>query len=596
MKNTRNKLLCQLKSLLNELFLHYMQCDEKFKHFIAPTNGVLTEEKAVLQNLPTKSKYTFAEQYTKNSTFCSHAVPRVTANSGAMHDKKEKKQAEWRKELKQFEEWADTESGLGLTALRNCASLILNNTIKIFQKFADGSFRVFSGAQKGTPFYNNRLKGITMHKCAQLANKSKHIYFLTLTYSVSKWGKERIKAWENFNEHITPILRFLRDKYGAIYVWTLESTGKQYPHAHILIGTQEELDMGGKTKVWQDTAKDCQIGKELAERVFSPVFCLEKAKNHKVAGYIAKYIAKDTATELRKVIPKKDKKARKEQIKSLSTMLFPVLAGCRQVGYSKNIEKMADLPEVIYKQKDDKVLKKENNPVMADSAQTAAQTAPNFDVDWDKCVEWFNNEYEWDNAKLTRAMAMIHHFHTVLDKGEITPAERAQLDTLLIKSTMNCCSEIRTGKGKKLIDIVGDEDKDFTADNVIVWEKIKLYTERKGCWGCPLMRFALYRQGYNVETFDNGAFIKEDGTANTDLMLTLDARPWRKKRTPLKQYEWWNIKLEELEVMLNSLRGNPDYTQYFDSEEDMNEDLRIRQEEAIEELRKAWVIYSTHSQ
>lgn len=416
---------------------------------------------------------------------CKHGVPWNWQDKNFMQDpeKKNKGKSEVGAKWETFRHYLSN-GALSAKDFQNILHTQLDNVPKLFFFSPLGTFSVINGRMKGNRQYASKMAAKAIGLSQKIMRKKRYLYFLTVTYSPKDDGDDRLQAWANYGKKLSVLNRFLREKYGALYIRALESTGKQYPHAHYFLGTNKEIDFCGNELLNQNIGKETSFWQEIQSVLPAPVFCLEKAEGVGSAFYVAKYISKSQNTDLRNLKIPHDKKKRKKFLKEMATICIPIICNLRQIDYSRSIDKTADLPKEEYMklQREKSVEFTEKNSVVQRYDLAA----------W---VDWYMGKFEFDGKEMARVQAGFMALHDGLDNGTLSRAERAKLDMLLTNSTKNCTCARYMGFGKKCVEKFGDDDiKDERwNDELLDWAENNLY--RIGCAGCPLARFSAILQG-----------------------------------------------------------------------------------------------------
>lgn len=461
----------------NQLFLHYMMTRPEYASIIEEISAN-----------PCNPKYQFITDG-EHEPCCKHGVPVSWQDKDFVKDPNKKPKG--KSEIK--EKWKDYRKYLsnGRLSPKDFQAIVhrqLDNVIKLFMFHPHGTMNVMNGRMKGTAQYSRKMSARSIGVAEKIMRKKKYIYFLTVTYSPKQSGENRNEAWSEYGKSLSKINRFLREEYDALYIRCLESTKNQYPHAHYVFGTNEEIDMGGNKKINQNIGKETQFWENVQEYLPAPVFCLERATGKGAAFYVSKYISKSQNTDLRKMKVPENKKKRKDWIKEMATICLPIVCNCRQVDYSRKIDDVQDLPF------DTLVSLGIEGKTSSDARETPCNQ---FSAkDW---VEWYQSKFEFDSAEISRMKAGFAYFHDALTRGTLTTAERSYLDMLLTNSTKNCVCACFAGSGKKVVERFGDDDiidKPYSEGD-LAWCCDNL--QQVGCAGCPLARFSAILQGIKVE-------------------------------------------------------------------------------------------------
>lgn len=200
----------------------------------------------------------------------------------------------------------------------------------------DKSGSVFLAPVKGCYEYNLKYeKLIKLWGERIMMFKGKH-YFLTITYDVKTYGEDITQAWKIFREHCTKLLRQLRDKFGVKYIGVTESTNKGYPHAHLILHTEENYAKTRKKVKGGAVIRYGALYNYLKENVQSPVFRLQHADPDKLQNYLLKYVSKG-ARDIDRLQHSRAGKLSRKQRKNLLSCICPVCTRTRQFFCSRTI-------------------------------------------------------------------------------------------------------------------------------------------------------------------------------------------------------------------------------------------------------------------
>ena len=193
---------------------------------------------------------------------------------------------------------------------------------------------IFYGMVKGCDSYNSRTTDKLNQASAVLAENYKSYYFLTFTYAYNIWGTDIVEAWKLFNEQLAYTFKVLRKKYKMGYVCVLESTKKGYPHAHIILGTNQSTENWHADLPDGKKIENGQMYDFVKDRVASPIFALQKAGSIGLVKYLGKYIAKGSEALSTTGLNEKGQ-LKSSSRKALLSCMLPVLASVR--GYRTSI-------------------------------------------------------------------------------------------------------------------------------------------------------------------------------------------------------------------------------------------------------------------
>lgn len=147
--------------------------------------------------------------------------------------------------------------------------LIINNfktwkeipTYLLFKNEDNGSLDLALASKRGNKIYeyylNKKLEEdlsfmkdpnfhrlILRNKKGFRKKKVSNISFITLTCNPKRYSNNRIKAWINFEHDYNIFITRLRKKFGKCWIMkSVESTEKGYPHIHLLVKTEKEIDV-----------------------------------------------------------------------------------------------------------------------------------------------------------------------------------------------------------------------------------------------------------------------------------------------------------------------------------------------------------------
>lgn len=192
---------------------------------------------------------------------------------------------------------------------------------------------VFRGKVKGSDEYSEYItKRINDCSAALVANYKYH-YFLTQTYDYKTYGTDIVQAWKTFNRQQARFFKALRKRFKMEYVCVLEATKKGYPHAHIILGTNEVIDKWHEKLGDGHSIRNGRLYNFIQSHVASPVFKLQKAGGKGLVKYLGKYVAKGLSLLLPP--PGGDISDISAPCrKALLSLFMPILAGVRQYRFS----------------------------------------------------------------------------------------------------------------------------------------------------------------------------------------------------------------------------------------------------------------------
>ena len=162
----------------------------------------------------------------------------------------------------------------------------------------------------------------------ELAEEYKYCYFLTTTYDAKQFDGDREKAFDLFLKEQQKFIKASKRKYKTEIIKVIEVTNRGYPHAHMLIFSNEPLGRFGQKE------KKSQIIKQGHFYNFAKNKCtlgriqLKTVENNGVHKYISKYIAKANFDADAKGKTKKGKMSPSAR-KAKMSAIFPSVFGYR---------------------------------------------------------------------------------------------------------------------------------------------------------------------------------------------------------------------------------------------------------------------------
>lgn len=200
----------------------------------------------------------------------------------------------------------------------------------------DNTTFTFKGTVKGSNSYNYKQFLKSVKDAKKFSVEHPHVYFLTLTYDAKLYDGSRLVANDLFKKEKQKVIKSLKRKYGVQVQCVIEQTNRGYPHAHLIIYSQEALikrRVSSKKqrkivqgKFYNFVASHCSLGR----------FDLRQAENKNLAGYLAKYMSKANFDENPEGKTESEKLT-KAQRKAFLTNYFPCVYGYR--GYSSTFRK-----------------------------------------------------------------------------------------------------------------------------------------------------------------------------------------------------------------------------------------------------------------
>ena len=203
----------------------------------------------------------------------------------------------------------------------------------------DNTRRVFQGRVKGSAPYNYELQQKAIKDAEELAQQYERLYFLTLTYSPNDFGWDREVAFSLFNSKLRKFLKQVKRKYGVEYQLVIEVTNLGYPHAHVILYSNEVIVPESIRCYKKKGIINGEVYTFLKEKWELGFINLQRGYNSKISHYLAKYMGKSNFD----ADPAKDRKKSKltkANRKALMTTFFPCMYGYR--AYRTSWKKGAD--------------------------------------------------------------------------------------------------------------------------------------------------------------------------------------------------------------------------------------------------------------
>lgn len=181
---------------------------------------------------------------------------------------------------------------------------------------------------KGSAYYMYQQGQKIIESTKALAEEYKHCYFLTTTFDAKLFDGDREIAFDVFIKEQQKFIKATKRKYKAEIIKVMEVTNRGYPHAHMLIFTNEPLGR------FEQKKKKTQIIKQGAFYNFAKAKCtlgriqLKTVENDGVHKYISKYIAKANFDAEAKGQTKKKKMSASAR-KARMSAIFPSVFGYR---------------------------------------------------------------------------------------------------------------------------------------------------------------------------------------------------------------------------------------------------------------------------
>lgn len=267
---------------------------------------------------------------------CALGVPSLYA--GSVPEKKERKRKP-REEIFKMIPKLNTMEHIPDYLLEAVKEVQLSRGTFMHLENYDGTKRVFKGMVKGSAPYNYNLQQKAIKDAEESSQKYEHLYFLTLTYSPNDFSWNRGEAFSLFSKQLSEYLKKVKRKYGVESQTVIEVTNKGFPHAHVILYSNEILVPKQipcyKKKgiisgdVYNFLNKEWELG----------FINFQRGYNSKVSHYLAKYMGKSNFD----ADPAKDRKTpklTKANRKALQTTFFPSVYGYR--AYRTSWRKAAD--------------------------------------------------------------------------------------------------------------------------------------------------------------------------------------------------------------------------------------------------------------
>lgn len=192
----------------------------------------------------------------------------------------------------------------------------------------DNTRRVFQGRIKGSAPYNYELQQKAIKDAEALSQQYEHLYFLTLTYSPNDFGWDREVAFPLFSSKLSKYLKQVKRKYGVESQTVIEVTNLGYPHAHVILYSNEVIVPESIRCYKKKGIINGEFYTFLKEKWELGFINLQRGYNSKISHYLAKYMGKSNFD----ADPAKDRKKSKltkANRKALMTTFFPCMYGYR---------------------------------------------------------------------------------------------------------------------------------------------------------------------------------------------------------------------------------------------------------------------------
>lgn len=181
---------------------------------------------------------------------------------------------------------------------------------------------------KGSAYYMYQQGQKIIQAAKDLAEEYKYCYFLTTTYDAKLFDGDREIAFDFFIKEQQKFIKASKRKFKTEIIKVMEVTNRGYPHAHMLIFSNEPLGRFAQKK------KKSQIIKQGRFYNFAKAKCtlgriqLKTVENDGVHKYISKYIAKANFDAEAKGQTKKKKMSASAR-KARMSAIFPSVFGYR---------------------------------------------------------------------------------------------------------------------------------------------------------------------------------------------------------------------------------------------------------------------------
>lgn len=181
---------------------------------------------------------------------------------------------------------------------------------------------------KGSAYYMYQQGQRIIEAAKDLAEEYKYCYFLTTTYDTKLFDGDREIAFDFFIKEQQKFIKASKRKFKTEIIKVMEVTNRGYPHAHMLIFSNEPLGRFGQKE------KKSQIIKQGRFYNFAKAKCtlgriqLKTVENDGVHKYISKYIAKANFDAEAKGQTKKKKMSASAR-KARMSAIFPSVFGYR---------------------------------------------------------------------------------------------------------------------------------------------------------------------------------------------------------------------------------------------------------------------------
>ena len=211
------------------------------------------------------------------------AIPMDKKGRGKGRDRKEK----YKLIYDHLKDWSISDS-----LIQYACDVTRDSAPILAQARMDATVHTRRANYKGSPFYMYLQGQQIIETAKELAEIYKYCYFLTTTFDANLFDGDREIAFKEFNKEQQKFIKAAKRKYGVEIIKVIEVTNRGYPHAHMLIFSNEPLGRFAQKK------KKSQIIKQGHFYNFTKRKCtlgriqLKTVENDGVHKYISKYVAK----------------------------------------------------------------------------------------------------------------------------------------------------------------------------------------------------------------------------------------------------------------------------------------------------------------
>lgn len=285
------------------------------------------------------------------------------------------------------------EGGLTDTHIKRALAQCSSHVYKIRTDDPEKGSRVFDSNTRGTKRYNTIKRAKIIDKSSEMVEKKLHTLCVTVTCDPNEYNNDRFLAWYSWKIKLNRFLKELRRYYEFEYVSVLESTANQYPHAHIIMGFQNEPQKGFAKLKPGKTIKFGSFVDKVKKYRPARIFCIKKLGNKGAAWYASKYVSK-TETNHFFGLAKKEGNLTKEERKAALCYLYTIMAQVRQFQFSQHKCKgnVVEQKELFSEEVTKQVENKSNPATVSQENSGASFAAPTDDPRWwknaDACVRY----------------------------------------------------------------------------------------------------------------------------------------------------------------------------------------------------------------